>query len=427
MWGDTLTNLRADRQREYQAAEEIAERAKRERRDVTPAEEAAFGRHLEAMRDLDRRIDDLTDDAVRRADADRARSGYEGILSGQDRRPTMVRPFRRSTGDEQLDEFVFGSERTLELSFGQLERRIDPKTGAYEVRDLYTGSGTGTNITPVSFSRKLYEYLIELSAIRQTNATILNTPSGEELVLPKVAAHPSGGTAIVQEGSVIPEDDPSFAQGTLNAYKYGNLVQVSSELLSDNGLSGPDLLAYLAKAFARSLSNGAGTHYVIGTGSGEPQGVIPALGTVVQVQGGTGLSGKPTADDVIDLYYKVPPSYRQNAFWLMSDSAAQSIRKLKDAEDRYIWVSGGLDASPDMLMGRPVVVDPNVPAAGTAGTSIVFGDFSGFYIRDVGNVRFERSDDFAFDRDVSTFRTLMRTDSELLDDNGIGSYVGGTA
>jgi len=422
-----LKALQDERKKVWESeAEPLLQRAEREKRDLTPAEKARYDEVSAQLDELRDRIDQTIERLARESAADQARAGVEPFLRPATERRSYGR-FKRSTGDEELDEFIFGSAREMEVSLADVERTLDVQTGRWQVRDLYTGSGTGANVTPTSFRRVLYEYLVENSAIRQTNATVLNTPSGEELVLPKVTAHTSGGTAIVQEGSVIPEADPVFGQGTLTAYKYGDLVQVSSELMSDNGLGPNDLLTYLARSFARALGNGSGAHYVVGNGTSQPHGVIPALGTVVQVHGGTGVAGKPTADNIIDLYYAVPPAYRRNAFWLMSDSAAQSIRKLKDAEDRYIWVSGGLDASPDTLMGRPVVVDPNVPAAATNGTSILFGDFSAFHIRDVGTVRFERSDDFAFDRDMSTFRCLMRTDSELLDDRGIGSYVGGTA
>jgi HK97 family phage major capsid protein len=44
-----------------------------------------------------------------------------------------------------------------------------------------------------------------------------------------------------------------------------------------------------------------------------------------------------------------------------------------------------------------------------------FGDFSAYYIRSVGNPIIERSDDFAFNTDLVTFRGKWRVDGDLLD------------
>jgi HK97 family phage major capsid protein len=41
---------------------------------------------------------------------------------------------------------------------------------------------------------------------------------------------------------------------------------------------------------------------------------------------------------------------------------------------------------------------PTSPDIGASAKSVLYGDFSGYYIRDVGTVRFERSDEFAFDK-----------------------------
>lgn len=65
------------------------------------------------------------------------------------------------------------------------------------------------------------------------------------------------------------------------------------------------------------------------------------------------------------------------------------------------------------------MIDPSVAAPGANAKSIAFGDFSGYYIRDVGSVRFERSDDFAIGSDLVTFRAVLRTDGDLVDANSV--------
>jgi hypothetical protein len=47
--------------------------------------------------------------------------------------------------------------------------------------------------------------------------------------------------------------------------------------------------------------------------------------------------------------------------------------------------------------------------------SIIAADWSRVYVRLVGNVRFERSDDFAWNADLATYRALTTLDSCLVD------------
>jgi HK97 family phage major capsid protein len=70
------------------------------------------------------------------------------------------------------------------------------------------------------------------------------------------------------------------------------------------------------------------------------------------------------------------------------------------------------------MMGKPIYTDPFMPAIATGAKSIVFGDISQYFVRLAGGVRFERSDDFAFNTDLVTFRALVRGDGILVDQTG---------
>ncbi len=68
-----------------------------------------------------------------------------------------------------------------------------------------------------------------------------------------------------------------------------------------------------------------------------------------------------------------------------------------------------------------------MPAQVTSAKSILFGDFSQYFVRLVGGVRFERSDDFAFGTDLVTFRAILRGDGTLVDTTGAVKYYQGSA
>jgi len=298
-----------------------------------------------------------------------------------------------------------------------------------EQRDLLevTATAGGTTV-PSDFDRKLYEFMILSSAIRQTNVTVRTTETGQILQVPKVTSW--GTAAIVGEGSAIPEADEAFGATQLHAWKFGQLIQASRELIEDTGV---DLLGFVAKNAGQAIGYATGAKFISGTGTNEPMGVMTACGT--GVTGGTGVAGAATSDNVIDLYYSVAAPYRANAFWLASDSSMNAIRKLKDTTNNYLWAPGEwyggggiVQAAPDTLLGKPVATDAFVSAPGTAVKSLAFGDFSGYYIRDVRGVTFDRSDDYAFGSDLVSFRCLLRTDGNLVDLTGcVRAFRGGTA
>jgi HK97 family phage major capsid protein len=70
------------------------------------------------------------------------------------------------------------------------------------------------------------------------------------------------------------------------------------------------------------------------------------------------------------------------------------------------------------MLGKPVFSDPNVAAVGVSAKSVLFGDFSQYFVRMVGGVRFERSDEFAFGSDLISYRAVLRADAALVDLTG---------
>ena len=198
-----------------------------ENRDLTQHESDRFDTLSRSTDTLDARIDELQETTRRNASADRKRAPYEQALnnygqvgglrneySGADMNPT----------DVELREWIQGrsSQRAIAVNLP-------------ETRDLTVGSvAAGGATVPTGFANRLHEHMIETAAIRQTNVTVLRTESGEDINVPKTTAHGTAG--IVAEGAAISENDPTFATITLQAFKYGVVTQVSTELKHHRGV-----------------------------------------------------------------------------------------------------------------------------------------------------------------------------------------------
>lgn len=357
--------------------------------------EQTFQRMNDDLSAIDKRIAELTDLAKRNQSAEAVRSEFAAAAAPK----AEAEPL----GDDAILRSIVAGERR-----------------SFEFRDLTKGTATaGGNTVPTSFYGLLQEHLIENSAIRRSNVSVLTTDGGEDLQVPKTTAHPTAG--IIAEGGVITESDAAFGQVTLGAFKYAFSTQVSAELEADTGV---DLMGYLARIGGEALANGSGEHFITGSGSGQPNGVVTA--STAGVTGGTGAAGAFTADNLIDLYYSVIAGYRQRGTWLMSDAGIKAVRKLKDANNQYLWQPGLSVAEESTLLGRPILSDTNVADPALSAKSVAFGDLSRYMIRDVRGVRVERSVDFAFQNDLVTWRFIARTDGDLIDTTGaVKHFVGG--
>lgn len=304
--------------------------------------------------------------------------------------------------------------RALDLKWTDGSRLTrDPGVAQSEARDLSKGVTTAGGFTvPTGFVDRLYQHLVEFATVREV-AAILTTDSGEDLLVPKTATHGAAQSEIAEAGA-IGGTDPTFAQATLKAFKYGQMVKLSTELVQDTAV---DLLGYVAEAAGRNIGLATGTRYATGTGTGQPEGVATAAAVGFQLPTGNtlGFTTADSKDGLIDVMHSIVTGYRRRASWLMNDATVAKVRKLKDTTGQYLWQPGLSIGMPDSILGRPVLTDPNIAVFAANAKVALFGDFGLFYtIRDVNGIRFERSDDAGFGNDQVWFRILLRTDGRAI-------------
>jgi HK97 family phage major capsid protein len=94
---------------------------------------------------------------------------------------------------------------------------------------------------------------------------------------------------------------------------------------------------------------------------------------------------------ILNLYYSLDEKYTKNACFLMSRSAEEKIRKLKDSTNgQYLWNPSLLDNVQGTLLGCPVYTTQNLEAVGPNKESIIFGDFKYYQIVDKMGIKILR-------------------------------------
>jgi len=282
------------------------------------------------------------------------------------------------------------------------------------------------NTVKVTFRDQLTQHLVDMSSVLSL-CDVWQTATGESIDAPITTSH-GASAGLVAEAATFTGTDPTISKRTLGAYAYKQLITLSSELVNDASF---DILGYVAEALGINAGLALGTDIAVGNGSSKPSGVVQTAST--GKTGSASVAGAFSADDLIDLFYSVGPQYRRSpkCAWLFRDATLAAVRKLKDGAGRYLFDdlnTPSMLPAEGQILGKPVYTDPNIAAVALSAKSVVFGDFSKFVVRLVNGVRFERSDDYAFNSDQVAFRAVIRGDSVLLDQTGsVKVFVGNAA
>ena len=385
------------RNRAWEEAKSILDAAASEKRDLTAEETQTYERISKELDERGQVIAKLREDEARELRLDAATRE----ISDQ-ARPVAGAPVADDIA--HVRALVTGERRSF----------------TFEKRDVVKTS-QGAPV-PTSF----YDQVIEQARLvgpMLSTSTVLNTAGGENLQIPSQAAWSTA--AIVGEGTAIDESDPVFNSFiTLGAYKYSFLVQVSTELLEDSGV---DLLSFLANQVGNELGFRVNSGLTVGSGTGAPKGVAAAAGS--GITGGTGVAGAFTADNLIDLYYSLNGAARllPGVGWMMNGKSIGAVRKLKDTAGQYVFQPALAADAPDTLLGKPIYENPAMVDAATTAKSVLVGHLPSYFVRTVGGIRLDRSDDYAFNAGLVTFRATFRVDGNLPQPSHIKYFIGGTA
>ncbi len=236
----------------------------------------------------------------------------------------------------------------------------------------------GGYLVPAEWDSRLIEALEHENIVRSLGTVI--TTSGERKI--NVAAS-KPAASWVEEGGELVFSDASFDQKILDAYKLSVAVKVSEELLADNQY---DLEGFLIRSFGAAIAAAEEESFLVGDGNSKPTGLFhPTQGGQIGI---TTAGNAITADEVLDLIYKLKRPYRTKAAFITSDSTLAQIRKLKDGTGQYIWQPALTAGEPDRLLGFPVYTSQFVPAIAAGQPVMAFGDLSYYNIGDRGTRSF---------------------------------------
>lgn len=287
---------------------------------------------------------------------------------------------------------------------------------------MSTTTTTEGGFTVATEYQKTLEIAMKAFGGMRQVATRIQTGSGASMNFPATDPTAEEGEIVGQNGAVSGLDTV-FSNLALAVFKYSSKkIALPFELVQDSFI---DIETYIQGLLAMRLGRVQNKHYTIGDGATQPNGLVTASG--IGKTGTTGQTGIVIYDDLVDLEHSVDPAYRgmPGVGYMMHDSSVKVLRKIKDTQNRPIFVPGyEADAmvnggAPDRLMGRPIYINQHMPVMAANAKSIAFGQLSKYIIRDVMDLTVFRMTDSAFTLNGQIgFVGFMRTGGNLIDVGG---------
>jgi HK97 family phage major capsid protein len=287
-------------------------------------------------------------------------------------------------------------------------RAWDEKRGT-DPQSTAAGAG-GEFIAPTTFIQRVERALLMFGGVRQV-AEIIRTNEGNALHWPTV--DDTGNTGVLlgenAEATVL---DVTTSELVLHAYKYSSkLVKVSQELIEDAAFNLAELLGDMLGERIGRAENAA---FTTGDGNSKPNGIVTAATQGEEAASQTAI----TADELIELFHSVDPSYRmqEGVGFMMHDAIVAVVRKLKGEDNQYLWQPGLQAGQPDRLLNAPVTINQSMASALAQSAKVVlFGALRKYKIRDVRTLRLRRLVERYGEFDQEGFVAFHRTDGDLLD------------
>ncbi|OMQ23859.1 phage major capsid protein [Serratia oryzae] len=257
-------------------------------------------------------------------------------------------------------------------------------TGETRMLSTTVNESGGYSVIP-ELDTEIMRMLADESVMRQI-CTVKTTKSNEYKKLVSV-----GGAAVGRgiEGEARDETaTPKLEEISIKLNPIYAYPKTTQEILD---FSDVDILGWLTEEISDTFAETEETDLVSGDGAKKSKGFLSypreakgdrtrPFGTLEKM---VSAGATPTADELIDLVFKLRRRYRRNAVWVMNSNTAAMLQKLKNGNGDYIWRDRLQAGDPDMLLGHPVHYLENMPDAAAGKPVIAVGDFKrGYFIVD---------------------------------------------
>ena len=308
-------------------------------------------------------------------------------MQQQDERLTMLQTKHMTAGRPALSAAAL-EEAPHQKAFAAYLRSGDDdalRGLSLEGKGLNTAvAAEGGYLVDPQTSETIRGVLTSTASIRMI-ANVINVEASSFDVL---VDHSEMGSGWATETANLTETTtPQIDRISIPLYELAAMPKASQRLLDDSAF---DVETWLAQRIAEKFARAEAQAFISGNGVDKPTGFLthPAVANDAWGWGGlgyvaTGADGDfasvNPADAVVDLVYALDAEYRANASFVMNSKTAGAVRKMKDADGRFLWSDGLAAGEPARLMGYPVLIAEDMPDIASDAVAVAFGDFNAGY------------------------------------------------
>ena len=329
-------------------AEETLNKAKEEKRELTPDEAA----ELAEIRDNVRKIVDtlkLDDD-------------FQKLGDQMEKKPDDT-PTEPQKGEEKVDEKREMEQRALDerQAFENYIRGRVVNERAGELTKKDNGA-----VIPTTIANQIIKKVYDICPILE-QSTKYNVKGN--LQIPYYDESSSKLTVAYQdEFTALTSSNGKFTFITLTGYLAGALSKISVSLVNNSQFN---IVDFVVNEMAYAIKRFIEHELLIGT-SDKVTG-LSTLTNKVETATATAI----TADEIIDVHDAIKDDFQNGAIWIMSSKTRTALRKLKDADGRYLLNDDVSSPFGTTLLGKPVYCSDNMPEIGAGNTAIYYGNMKG--------------------------------------------------
>ncbi len=306
---------------------------------------------------------------------------------------------------EQETRLAMLDRKSIAMSRPPLARGAETETPHKKAFAAYLRSGEDDGLRNLPIEEKALSttvaadggYLVDpqtaseiVGALRSAASirTIANVVTVEATAFDLLVDHSDLGAGWASETAERNETTtPQIDRISIPLHELSALPKASQRLLDDAAF---DVEGWLAQRIADKFSRAEAQAFINGDGIDKPTGFLDYPKVDTELWGWGSLGYIPTgsmgdfqandpADAIVDIVYALGARYRANGTFVMNSKTAGTVRKMKDADGRFIWSDGLAAAEPARLMGYRVLIAEDMPDIGPDAYAVAFGDFRAGY------------------------------------------------
>lgn len=326
-------------------AEAVLDKAKQEKRELTPDEAA----ELAEIRDNVRKIVDTL-----KLDDDFSKMGDDDMKQKQDNTPTEAGQQPAARQQRSIED----AERD---AFENYIRGYELHERAGELTKAENGA-----IIPTTIAQQIIKKVYDICPIL-AQSTKYNVKG--KLSIPFYDTSSSSiKVAYQDEFKPLTSSNGKFATIDLTGYLAGALSKISVSLINNSQF---DVVNFIVNDMAEAIARFIEHELLIGTPS-----KVAGLSTVTNVITAASQTAI-TADEVVKLHDSIKDTFQNGAIWIMSNATRTALRLLKGSDGHYLLNDDISSPFGTTLLGKPVYVSDNMPEMAQGNTAIYYGNMKG--------------------------------------------------